>query len=214
MSAPARISNRSTTCLKLQYNSSQIMSKAVCRERNTAIHEAGHAVASYFLHHRILRATIVPKPGSLGHVRHTRLKFSDQGMFDDSLRGTDRAEKHIVICYAGPLAARKFAPRSQWRQSGIIDFDIASELFSHLDTHDDEYNRLYAKLLWRQAQLLVDLRWREINAVADDLVQHRTLNADGVRAAIHRSLGVKHPNYQFHARDQAEIDRASAAHKQ
>jgi hypothetical protein len=40
------------------------------------------------------------------------LKFADHGVFDDSLRGIDRAGKRVVACYAGPLAARRCDPGS------------------------------------------------------------------------------------------------------
>ncbi len=88
------------------------------RDRNTAIHETGHAVASYFLHHRIRRVTIIPKGDSIGFISHERLKYAQDGIFDDSPRGVDRAEKYIVICFAGPFASRKFAPRSTWAVGG------------------------------------------------------------------------------------------------
>ncbi len=162
------------------------------RDRNIAIHEAGHAVAAFFQHRRILRATIVPDTDTLGHVLHPRLRFGDRWSFDDSPRGIDRAEKYIVGSYAGPLASRKWAPRSRWRQMGASDFDSASEMLSRLAPHGDhEYNRLYHKLLWRRAELLVDLRWREIEAVADELMQKRTLDQEGVRAAIFKALGIE-----------------------
>jgi hypothetical protein len=156
-------------------------------ERNIAIHEAGHAVAAFFQHQRIVRATIIPTTEWLGHVLHSPLKFADRGMFDESLRGIDRAEKRIVVLFAGPIAARKFEQRSHWRMVGRSDFDSAAKMFSYLESDDDEYNRLYGKLLWRRAELLVQLRWPEINAVADELVRHRTLDLDGVRAAIERA---------------------------
>jgi|SRR5579883_2758856 len=161
------------------------------RERNTAIHEAGHAVASFYLQQRIRRATIVPDSDSLGHVKHTPLQFGSNGVFDDSLRGVARAEARILICYAGPLAERKFQPRSRWRLHGGADFENAGELMARLQGTDAEYNRLYAALLWRRAELIVDLRWKDINAVADALLAHRTLDLDGVRAAIDSAYGLK-----------------------
>jgi len=156
-------------------------------ERNTAIHEAGHAVAAFYLHQRIRRATIVPRADSLGHVAHFPVKFADQGLFDDSRRGIDRAEKRVVILYAGPLASRKLAPRSRWRRGGSWDFEGVRVLMSHLQGNDDKYNTLYAKLIWRRAELLVEHRWKDICAVADALLEHRTLYQAGICAAILRA---------------------------
>jgi hypothetical protein len=94
------------------------MSKAR-RERNAAIHEAGHAAASYFLRHKIRYVTIIPKSGSLGYTSRAPMKFVHRGVFDDSPRGVDRAEKYIVICFSGPFASRKLAPRSMWAVGGF-----------------------------------------------------------------------------------------------
>jgi len=64
-------------------------------------------------------------------------------------------------------------------------------LMSHLQGDDHKLNTLYAKLLWRRAELLVNLRRRDINAVAADLLRHRRLDARGIRAAIDRAYGFK-----------------------
>jgi len=170
------------------------------RDHSTAIHEAGHAVASLSLHRRFHRVTIVPAADSLGHVAPTWLKYGDYE-FDDSPRGVDRAEKEIIICYAGPLASRKLAPRSKWRCTGSADFARASQFLTYLSREDSQYNILYDKLLWREAELLVEFHWEDINSVADALLEHRTLDHAGVYAAIERAQG----------REPVEIEPMSAA---
>jgi hypothetical protein len=125
------------------------------------------------------------------------IKFlNKEGQFIRTPSAISRAESRIVICYAGPLASRKFQPRSKWRDGGTTDFGAATLLMGSLQGPDDEYNTLYAKLLWRRAELLVDFRWSEINAVADALLEHRTLDWDALEAAIFsglkkRQLGAK-----------------------
>jgi ATP-dependent Zn protease len=79
---------------------------------NTAYHEAGHAVAAHYRHVKIQRATIVATADYLGCVSHAPIQFAKDGEFDDSLRGIDRAERSIIVCYAGPLASRKFQPQA------------------------------------------------------------------------------------------------------
>jgi ATP-dependent Zn protease len=153
----------------------------------TAHHEAGHAVASIYLRQRIVRATIVPKKDSLGMVTAARLKFADHHIFDCSPRGIDRAEKRIIICYAGPLASRKFAPRSRWKDTGSSDFEIATDLLSHLQVPDDKCNVLYAKLLWRRAECLVEHHWKDICAVAKALLERRTLDQTDVIDVMSRT---------------------------
>jgi hypothetical protein len=69
--------------------------------RGTAIHEAGHAVASFHLAVKIKSVTVVPDESSLGRVRHHSIRFALHGMFDDSVRGIDRAERQILMLWGG-----------------------------------------------------------------------------------------------------------------
>jgi len=160
--------------------------------RVTAIHEAGHAVASYFLHVKIKAVTIIPAEDALGEVTHPPIRFaSSPGVFDDSVRGIDRAERHIIVLWAGQLAQRKHAPRSRWRVSGSADREAAMKLFWHITSADEKARNLQSALLWRRAELLVEQHWKSILAVADALLEHKTLDADGVRAAVDRAHGLK-----------------------
>jgi ATP-dependent Zn protease len=86
----------------------------------TAIHEAGHAVAAWLLRVRVNSATIIPHSGALGHVTHANPLRGVDLEWDDSDRARLRAERYIKVCLAGPLAQKKFNPRSyrhwQWRE--------------------------------------------------------------------------------------------------
>lgn len=128
-------------------------------------------VAAYYLDLRIHRVTIVPTAGALG-------------MCDGSLRGSERAEKCIVMSYAGPLAQRKFAPRSKWARDGFDDIREADAMVAQLECAE-QYRNVYHAFLIFEAEQLVEHRWREINAVADALLRHGTLNHEGVHAAIY-----------------------------
>lgn len=161
------------------------------RLERTAYHEAGHAVASYFLHVKIKAVTIIPSEETLGQLTHPPLHFGRQGVFDDSVRGINRAERHVIVLLAGPLAERKFAPHSRWRLHAGSDFDSMGELFGRIQGEDDEAATLYGRLLWRRAQRLVELRWKDIGAVAQALLEHKRLDAAGVDTAICRAHGLK-----------------------
>jgi hypothetical protein len=154
------------------------------RLKGTAIHEAGHAVAAYYLRVRIKYVTIVPKGDA--HV-----EFGRHGMFDDSLRGIDRAERHIMVRFAGQIAERKHAPRSKWRRGGWIDRAAALELFSRIDHPDQKVRDLHMKLLWRKTECLVEFRWKGIQVVADALLKHKRLDAAQVAAVIDKVHGLK-----------------------
>jgi hypothetical protein len=158
---------------------------------DTAHHEAAHAVAAFYLRVKIKHVTIEPNADSLGHLRTSVMRLGSGGLFDDSLRGVDRAERLIVVFYAGPLASRKFSPRSHWRAGGEVDFDTASLLFTHISSSDEKCRSLYWRLLWRRAEVLVETHWKEVRHLALALLKHKTLDSERVGDEIRRSRGVK-----------------------
>ena len=162
------------------------------RLANIAHHEAAHAVAAYHLHIKIKHVSIVTTADWLGIVRTSAARLASRlGEFDDSVRGIDRAERHIVVFYAGAIASRKYSPGSHWRATGSSDFDVAAMLFGHICGADAKYQLLYSKLLWRRAELVVDLHWREVQYLAAALLKHKSLDADQVRDEIGLSHGLK-----------------------
>ncbi len=78
----------------------------------TAYHEAGHAVAAFFHSVGLKWVSIVPRDGSLGHVRHNPLFRTNAPDWDDSNRTRNRLETLVFVCLAGTEAQRRFAPRS------------------------------------------------------------------------------------------------------
>jgi hypothetical protein len=158
-----------------------------------AHHEAGHAVTAIVLRTPIKSVTIVPAPGALGQLKHRPIHWGGRdGEFNSTPHGIDRAERHIMVSMAGPLASRKFLPGSHWRRTGNSDFDSVRVLFTHIISGPDpEYLRLYFGKLWRQAELLIDDNWKEIRAVAAELLKRGTLDKDAVRDAIDRARGIE-----------------------
>jgi ATP-dependent Zn protease len=155
---------------------------------DTAHHEAAHAVAAWRQQVTLKYATIVPGKDSLGHIRTQGVKWTGNGElgyeFDSSRRGIDRAERHIVTYYAGPLASKRFSPRSRWRIGGSGDFASAAQLLSRIGGADEKHTYLYSQLLWRRAECLVEVNWKNIERVAAALLEHQTLNRKQVIEAI------------------------------
>jgi hypothetical protein len=138
------------------------VSAKVKQRANHAHHEAGHAVASFYLGIKFKYVTIVEDKETFGHVRNSNVRWAPQGLFDDSVKGIDRAERYIISLFAGPLASRKFHPGGRWRVGGAGDFRSINELLFRIAGEDPECQRLYYKLLRRRAELLVEHRWKEI----------------------------------------------------
>jgi hypothetical protein len=152
-----------------------------------AVHEAGHAVASYYLGTPLRHVKITrDKSGkTLGHTRQRWVYFQDkQGVFDDSPRGRDRVERHILVSLAGQIALRRYAPRSRWRTGSAGDTRQASELFGLICDQDKTAAKLYVALLWRRAEWLVETKWNDVIAVADALSERGTLKAADVAKVI------------------------------
>lgn len=157
------------------------------RLTKVAVHEAGHAVASYYLGTPLRHVTITrDKTGkTLGHTRQRWVWFQDkQGVFDASPRGRDRTERHILVSLAGQIALRQYAPRSRWQSGSAGDTLQAIELFWHICDQHERAAKLYMALLWRRAEWLIETNWKDVVAVADALIERGTLKAADVAKVI------------------------------
>jgi len=151
---------------------------------NVAVHEAAHAVASYYLLTPLKYATIVRKGRIVGHTRQRVVRFDRAGVFDKSPRGRDRAERHILVALAGMLAQGRLAPDPRWLRGSNGDAELAMKLFWHISDRDAEARDLYLSLLYRRTELLVENHWKDILAVARTLVQRKTLSAAEIADVI------------------------------
>ena len=169
----------------------------VCQDRLTAIHEAGHAVAAYYLGVSFPRVTIEPDARSRGRVMMGSFQLRKDGEFNLTPARVRTAENRAIVAYAGCLSCRRLDKRSRWRATGAADFEVADELLDALAELDDtcgpdaKARRAYKALLRRRAEVLVEMRWRQIVSVGAALTSARTLSWDNVRAAIRRSIGAK-----------------------
>lgn len=175
---------------------------------NVAVHEAGHAVASYYLgtHLRYVTITRDKKGSTLGHTRQRWVWFEDKrGAFDHSPRGRDRAERHILVSLAGQIALRRYAPRSRWRSGSVGDTRQAIELFGYICDEDKQAGKLYLALLWRRAEWLIETKWKDVLEVAHALMARGTLKAEEVaKIIVGRELRRAHKRRRLEAQTRPE----------
>jgi hypothetical protein len=162
----------------------------VSREAATAYHEAGHAVACYFMHVKVRSATVISDKdqGSLGHVRHENMFRGLNPEVDLSGRVRLQIEREIIISVAGAAAQRRFSKRS-WRQyHGSSDFRSASDLALRIG---GDGAGATAFLHWLQlcADRLVETRWRNIECVARALMKRKTMTGEEIVDVIEGEQG-------------------------
>jgi hypothetical protein len=131
-----------------------------------AYHEAAHAVLALVCLTTVRSATIKPRGKLRGRV---------------ICEGHAHPDLMMIVALAGPLAQRRFAPRSHW---------ITSDFNSVLKTIFDEGNGITKKKQERlahivdHAELAVAFFWNDIKVAARALLKHETLTGDELAAAI------------------------------
>jgi hypothetical protein len=149
----------------------------------TAYHEAGHAVIAYVLGYRPQSVTIVPTVHTAGHIIHTNPLHGFQLDIDGSDEARLRLESLITICFAGPIAQKRYNPRSWRRAHGRWDYEKIAELALQVCGSDEQ---ALAFTRWREivASDMVRAHWPRIQLVAGRLLEHESLSHTDLDAII------------------------------
>jgi hypothetical protein len=153
----------------------------------TAYHEAGHAVASYYLHVALSSVTIIPEEDSLGHIKHPKLN-NFEPEWDNSLKVVDRAERMILVFFAGQVAEGRFANRHNWKGSRE-DWHEAVNMASYF-AGNNEVLQAYVNYLWARAKTLFNLPWlwAAVEAVAKELLIRKKMGSRLTRKIIRKTI--------------------------
>lgn len=157
----------------------------------TAYHEAGHTVIAWRVELAPMSVTIVPIEGVFGRAFHAN---PFKGVALDIENGTPRnrakIEDSILVLLAGAIAQRKHRA-SSWRtyhgagdREAIVDLAIRQYGGGDLVGH-------YIDFLTKVARAMVENNWKIIEGVAAALMEHRTLDRDGIQKAIDDAAGIK-----------------------
>ena len=157
--------------------------------RETAHHEAAHAVTYFWYDVPFRKVTIRPdkKRESLGHVaftrRRLRWKYEPEGPVEERRRRL-RMESEIVALYAGAWGEATLKggmPEDGHAQDDEDAVALASRLFYETEELD-----AFLRFCFLQARNFVrtPVRWVEIQAVAEALLERETLTRDQVRLVI------------------------------
>ncbi len=179
------------------------MPKPTKRETATAYHEAGHAVVGFWeqVPTRLLVVSIAPEPDadSLGHNlrgKHPRVRDVELGpdgrprpfyrdfdpSFDETGLVESRLRPEILMLYAGGLAKKRHTGRMN-RVGAAYDMARAADYVDYLVGSPRQANAL-AKYLWIVAEDAVNLHWPEIEALAAELLDRKTMPGRDVGAYL------------------------------
>jgi cell division protease FtsH len=192
------------------------------QERATAYHEAGHAVAQYYMmpDQKIVRTTIVRlSNGSLGHMAPA----STKELYGFAL---NRYTYGIVVSFAGSVADRIYTGEMQTGKTSDYDHIrmhinalVEEGFFGPPISLGSSYDRFAGgpekavETYWRKMEDFTEsfLRkhWREVTAVAEELMLRKTLSGKETVAVIEANQTVESLNYDVIPRTLAAI-RAEA----
>jgi hypothetical protein len=192
-------------------------------ERVTSYHEAGHACVSVALRIPFTKVDIIPQKDHSGWIRNRKSRaafLKNVNPSDDPFywverkidpRLVDWVERRIICIFAGGIAERRYAPRSDWAsgmghdgldrdyyrdEDGDLvcftspwiapdsDLHHIEERLEFLGRHGDTAYR--AQLEERSKSLVREL-WPEIKIVAAALLKYRTLTQAQVRQLMKRT---------------------------
>lgn len=148
---------------------------------STAHHEAGHAVVAHLEGLGIRRVTIVPTEEMRGHVLRTPLP-KDFEPDDLDNRTRNLIEAHARVSLAGHIAQKRAFPRSH--RGDEEDFSAAVRGVSFL-AGDNEMLEAYLHLLHLQTKAMVKTNWFLVEAVAQALLEQKTLSGRDVKQVIY-----------------------------
>ena len=150
----------------------------------TAYHEAGHAVAAFFLRTGFRRVTIMSDGEAAGHsLDGAGGRFRGQPDCEMTPAIRDYLERHIRVLLAGEIAQRRHSPRSVRRHHGESDRQRAVDLAFYING-DTRAVELYMRWLSCCTEGFITTRWAAVEAVAQALAEHKTLSRGQVRALI------------------------------
>lgn len=159
----------------------------------TAYHEAGHVVAAIAYRKGIRRqgATIVPD--AKGAARSVyMLKHIPGNPEVDLLTGRMRLriEEDVIVSLAGRAAQHKFRPSSVRNYHARSDYHAAGDLLLYIVGDMGELEAYWRWLQVRTENFVANpMRWKQIEAVAKNLMERKTLRPAELKQIYVDALG-------------------------
>jgi ATP-dependent Zn protease len=154
-------------------------------EQALAYHEAGHSVAACLAQLRFQNATIIPTEEYLGRCTLETWKDFHPDYRDDH-RTVSQAKRRMFVTVAGSIAEEKF---TGYPIEDDPHFAQVLQRAGHLNGSQASAN-LYTQFMWQQTKDYLDLHWECVQAVANVLLEQKTLGYQKIRALIREASGM------------------------
>jgi ATP-dependent Zn protease len=151
-----------------------------------AYHEAGHGVAAHSVGASIGHLSIDPDQTTLGRSECVWSGLKLDARASRTQQAREVFEKQVLVALGGVVAQRIFTGKYDWH-GAEADVRAAHELLSGLAQSDNEH-AAYFKWLLVRAEDSIQLRWKQVDALAQALLTKRNLSGSEVRAIV-RSAG-------------------------
>ncbi len=162
--------------------------------KETAYHEAGHMVAAWELGLSITGATIVPDPDK-GHQGHVEVPKEDRVRYADWADEHESLYARLVTYFAGTAASVKFTdvplPDEAMQvalESPGSDYYNISDLILSVAGPDPKKQQEVGDRAQRHASFLIRARWGQVGAVAEALIERKTLDAAECRRVLEEAF--------------------------
>jgi hypothetical protein len=175
----------------------------------TAYHEAGHLVVAWTEGAAISRVSIVPERERAGFVHHSPIMGRFNPEWDNSPQVRIRGERLIRVCLAGPIAQRRFNPRSWRHYHGESDHEKATDVILRLAAPGEHANT-YMRLLRIEAKMAVNQHWAMIGALAAELIERRKMT--GAEATAFIRSWQRDASYRPHPHEVREAQSSSSGY--
>jgi Peptidase family M41 len=160
-----------------------VTARVEARKRGTAFHEAGHAVVAWHHELRFGALSIIEDETSWGRLSQLRWP----ARFDPATAAVSTVRRHleprIQMSLGGVFAERRGTGRAHNWTGAAMDLDSAGTCAMWC-TGSDKQASLYLAWLTECTKALVEVRWRSIERLADELLVRQTLSEAEVSAII------------------------------
>ena len=151
----------------------------------SAYHEAGHCVAACLVRKRFRLVTVIPKKEYLGKFVPDKLARMDIASAE-----VKSCKAWIFIGLAGLVAENKFASPNKINKlpSSHPDLDTITDIADRLCWSSEERDA-YLNFMWVRTRNIMEKYWKAVQAVAQDLVNRKTLHYKETQQIIKKALG-------------------------